>query len=100
MTYLALPAGPALEAAACLSNYQVAYHVLHIAARYGSIAEGLLDLAFREQTSDFDGWTVVDFKTDQEFSTEARHYIEQVDLYVRAVKAATELPARGIILVV
>jgi tetratricopeptide (TPR) repeat protein len=35
----------------------------------GSIAEGLLDLAFREQTSDFDGWTVVDFKTDQEFST-------------------------------
>ena len=66
----------------------------------GSIAEGLLDLAFREQTSDFDGWTVVDFKTDQEFSTEARHYIEQVDLYVRAVQAATELPARGIILVV
>ena len=66
----------------------------------GSIADGVLDLAFREQTSDFDGWSVVDFKTDQEFSTAANDYIAQVDLYVRAVQAATELPARGIILVV
>ena len=66
----------------------------------GSIAEGLLDLAFREQTSDFDGWSVVDFKTDHEFSTAATQYIAQVDLYVRAVQAATKLPARGIVLVV
>jgi ATP-dependent exoDNAse (exonuclease V) beta subunit len=66
----------------------------------GSIAEGVLDLAFREQTSAFDGWSVVDFKTDQEFSTETSHYIAQVDLYVRAVQAATHLAARGIILVV
>jgi ATP-dependent exoDNAse (exonuclease V) beta subunit len=66
----------------------------------GSIAEGVLDLAFREQTSDFDGWSIVDFKTDQEFSTEASHYIAQVDLYVCAVQAATDLAARGIILVV
>ena len=66
----------------------------------GSIAEGVLDLAFREQTSDFDGWSVVDFKTDHEFSTAASHYIAQVDLYVRAVRAATGLPARGVILVV
>jgi ATP-dependent exoDNAse (exonuclease V) beta subunit len=66
----------------------------------GSIAEGVLDLAFREQTSDFDGWSVVDFKTDQEFSTAAGHHVAQVDHYVRAVQAATELPARGIILVV
>jgi ATP-dependent helicase/nuclease subunit A len=66
----------------------------------GSIAEGVLDLAFREQTSDFDGWSVVDFKTDQEFSTASSYYLSQVDLYMRAVRAATELPARGIILVV
>jgi ATP-dependent exoDNAse (exonuclease V) beta subunit len=66
----------------------------------GSIAEGVLDLAFREQTTDFDGWSVVDFKTDQEFSVATSHYIAQVDLYVRAVQAATELPARGVILVV
>jgi ATP-dependent exoDNAse (exonuclease V) beta subunit len=64
------------------------------------IAEGVLDLAFREQTSDFDGSTVVDFKTDQEFSTATSRYIAQVTLYARAVQAATDLPARGIILVV
>jgi ATP-dependent helicase/nuclease subunit A len=62
-------------------------------------AEGILDLAFRDQSADFDGWTVVDFKTDQEVSTEARHYTEQVKLYARAVQAATRLPARGIVLV-
>jgi ATP-dependent exoDNAse (exonuclease V) beta subunit len=59
----------------------------------------VLDLAFREQTSDFDGWSVVDFKTDQEFSSAPSRYIAQVDLYVRAVQAATDLLARGIILV-
>ena len=36
-----LPPGCALEAAACLSNYQVAYHVLHSAAR-GFAAETVL----------------------------------------------------------
>ena len=41
-----------------------------------------------------------DFKTDQEFSVATSHYIAQVGLYVRAVQAATGLPARGIILVV
>lgn len=66
----------------------------------GTLAEGILDLAFREQRSDFDGWTVVDFKTDQEFSTETGHYIAQVSLYARAVQAATRLPARGIVLIV
>ena len=38
-------------------------------------------------------------KTDQEFSTESRHYIAQVSLYARAVKAAARLPTRGIVLV-
>ena len=32
----------------------------------GTLAEGALDLVFREQDTDFDGWTVVDFKTDQD----------------------------------
>ena len=48
----------------------------------------------------FDGWTVVEFKTDREFSTAPGHYLEQVRLYAQAVAAATQLPARGIILVV
>jgi ATP-dependent helicase/nuclease subunit A len=66
----------------------------------GTLAEGVPDLAFREQHSDFDGWTVVDFKTDQEFSAESENYIAQVSLYARAVQAATRLPARGIVLIV
>ena len=36
-----LPPGCSLEAAACLSNYQVAYHLLHTAAR-GAVAETVL----------------------------------------------------------
>jgi len=36
-----LPSGCSLEAAACLSNYQVAYHLLHTAAR-GVAAESVL----------------------------------------------------------
>jgi len=64
------------------------------------LAEGVLDLAFREADADFDGWTVVDFKTDREFSTASGHYLAQVRLYAQAVGAATKLSARGIILVV
>ena len=66
----------------------------------GTLAEGVLDLAFQEQESDFSGWTVVDFKTDQEFSVEASYYKRQVSLYVNAVQAATRLPTRGILLIV
>jgi hypothetical protein len=32
----------------------------------GSLVEGTVDLAFHEDTSDFVGWTIVDFKTDRE----------------------------------
>jgi ATP-dependent exoDNAse (exonuclease V) beta subunit len=66
----------------------------------GTLAEGVLDLAFREKGADFDGWTVVDFKTDREFSTASGHYLAQVRLCTQAVAAATKLPARGVILVV
>jgi hypothetical protein len=33
----------------------------------GSLVEGVVDLAFREDGPDFAGWTVIDFKTDREF---------------------------------
>ena len=69
-------------------------------AHDGSLAEGALDLAFRDETADFNGWTVVDFKTDQEFAKESDDYKTQVRFYARAVQAATGLPARGIVLVV
>jgi ATP-dependent helicase/nuclease subunit A len=65
----------------------------------GSLVEGVVDLAFREETSDFVGWTVVDFKTDRELESVDR-YLGQVRLYCSAVSEATKLPARGVLLVV
>ena len=65
----------------------------------GSLVEGTVDLAFHEDTSDFVGWTVVDFKTDREFEATSDRYIAQVRVYSEAVSVATGSPARGIILV-
>ncbi len=62
----------------------------------GVLAEGVVDLAFREA----DGWTVVDFKTDREIEAQRASYEAQVRLYARAVAAATGEPARGALLVV
>jgi hypothetical protein len=64
----------------------------------GSLVEGVVDLAFCEDTSDFVGWTVVDFKTGREVDAMSL-YIAQVRAYSEAVSAATGSPARGIILV-
>jgi hypothetical protein len=66
----------------------------------GSLAEGIAYLAFRSSSTDFDGWTVVDFKTDREFEVSRAQYTAQVGLYVDAIAAATGLPARGVLLVV
>jgi ATP-dependent helicase/nuclease subunit A len=63
----------------------------------GSLVEGTLDLAFHEDTPDFVGWTIVDFKTDREVDAMSR-YVTQVKTYLEAVSAATGSPARGIIL--
>jgi ATP-dependent exoDNAse (exonuclease V) beta subunit len=63
------------------------------------LVEGVVDLAFREDTSDFAGWTVVDFKTDSEVDEFSARYIAQVRLYTHAVSMATSSPARGIVLV-
>jgi len=65
----------------------------------GSLVEGVVDLAFREDTPDFTGWTVVDFKTDREFAVSSARYIAQVRVYSEAVGAASGSPARGIVLV-
>jgi ATP-dependent helicase/nuclease subunit A len=66
----------------------------------GTLVEGVVDVAFRETTADFDGWTVVDFKTDREFESSQAQYSAQVELYAEAIEKATNLPARGILLVV
>ena len=66
----------------------------------GSLVEGVVDLSFREDTLDFAGWTVVDFKTDREFEASSARYISQVRLYSDAVSAATNSPTRCTLLVV
>lgn len=65
-----------------------------------SLVEGVVDLAFREDTDEFRGWTVVDFKTDREFGAASDRYSAQVSVYSAAVQAATGLLSRGILLVV
>ena len=66
----------------------------------GSLIEGVVDLAFREDTPDFIGWTVLDFKTDREFATSSDRYTAQVSFYSEAIRAATGLLSQGIVLVV
>jgi ATP-dependent exoDNAse (exonuclease V) beta subunit len=66
----------------------------------GTLLEGVVDLAFREETADFSGWTVVDFKTDQEFELGRAEYTAQVALYSEAVKKATNSSVSGILLVI
>ena len=66
----------------------------------GSLVEGVVDLAFREDTDEFSGWTVVDFKTDREFVAASDRYSAQVSVYSAAIQAATGLLSRGILLVV
>jgi ATP-dependent exoDNAse (exonuclease V) beta subunit len=65
-----------------------------------TLVEGVVDLAFRQQTSDFNGWAVVDFKTTHEFEASQGKYTAQVGLYVEAIHKATRLSAKGILLVV
>jgi ATP-dependent exoDNAse (exonuclease V) beta subunit len=60
-----------------------------IALDDGNLVEGVVDLAFREDTPDFTGWTVLDFKTDREFATSSDRYTAQVTVYSEAIRAAT-----------
>jgi ATP-dependent exoDNAse (exonuclease V) beta subunit len=81
----------------------------------GSLAEGVVDLAFREAgdgnggdagaAGDGDGsvgaaWTVVDFKTDRELDDRRASYEAQVRLYADAVAQATSEPTRAVLLIV
>jgi ATP-dependent exoDNAse (exonuclease V) beta subunit len=65
-----------------------------------TLVEGVVDLAFRDETPDFAGWTVVDFKTDREIEKSKDEYAAQVAAYVEAISLATDSPARGFLLVV
>jgi ATP-dependent exoDNAse (exonuclease V) beta subunit len=66
----------------------------------GTLVEGIVDLAFRENDSGPPHWTVVDFKTGREFEANRSEYAKQVSLYATAIENATNLPTRGILLVI
>jgi ATP-dependent exoDNAse (exonuclease V) beta subunit len=63
----------------------------------GRLAEGVVDLAFREADA---SWTVVDFKTDAELGARRAAYAAQVRLYADAIARATGEPAEAMLLVV
>ena len=50
----------------------------------GSLIEGVIDLAFEQA----DGWTVIDFKTDEEFLGNELAYRRQVAMYASGIRAA------------
>jgi ATP-dependent exoDNAse (exonuclease V) beta subunit len=50
----------------------------------GSLVEGVIDLAFQQA----DGWTVIDFKTDEEFRGNELAYRRQVAMYASGIRAA------------
>ena len=64
----------------------------------GVLAEGVVDLAFRE--ADTAAWTVVDFKTDRDLAGRRGAYEAQVRLYAEGIAEATGEPAKGLLLLV
>jgi ATP-dependent helicase/nuclease subunit A len=59
-----------------------------------SLVEGVIDLAFEDSA----GWTIIDFKTDEEVTKSAPVYNRQIGLYARAVQISTQLPVSAILM--
>jgi ATP-dependent helicase/nuclease subunit A len=59
----------------------------------GSLIEGVIDLAFEQAGS----WTVIDFKTDEEFRGDEPVYRRQVGMYAAAIKAANGSPVAALL---
>ena len=66
----------------------------------GILAEGIVDLAFRDEDARGSAWTVVDFKTDREIATRQPDYERQVGLYAQAISRASGEPSNPWLLVV
>ncbi len=62
--------------------------------RGGALVEGVVDLAFEEGP----GWTVVDFKTDQELADGLDEYRRQVGLYALAIGEAVKRPVSAVLM--
>ena len=63
-------------------------------AEDGTLVEGVVDLAFRDD----DTWVVVDFKTDRAHDDALQVYRRQVQLYAQMVARATGEPARAVLM--
>jgi ATP-dependent exoDNAse (exonuclease V) beta subunit len=62
----------------------------------GTLLESVADLAFEQEG----GWTVVDFKTDEDLAPKLDAYRRQVALYAQGIAEATGRPARAVVLAV
>jgi len=91
---LAALAHPLLRRAAAAVDCRREEPVVH-RLEDGTLLEGVVDLAFREGGE----WVIVDFKTDARPDSHPQ-YAAQLQLYCRAITAATGLPARAALLAV
>jgi ATP-dependent exoDNAse (exonuclease V) beta subunit len=92
-------AHPLLRRAACAQALRRETPVL-LRREDGGLAEGVVDLAFREETQEGPRWTVIDWKTDREVGERRGIYEAQVGLYAESIAQATGEPAQGLLLVV
>jgi ATP-dependent exoDNAse (exonuclease V) beta subunit len=60
----------------------------------GLLIEGVIDLAFEQAQ----GWTVIDFKTDEEFRGNELAYRRQVGMYAAAIQAANRAKVSGVLM--
>jgi ATP-dependent helicase/nuclease subunit A len=60
----------------------------------GLLIEGVIDLAFERAG----GWTVIDFKTDEEFRGDEPAYRRQVGMYAAAINAANGAPVSAVLM--
>jgi ATP-dependent exoDNAse (exonuclease V) beta subunit len=84
--------GQAAQSSDCRRNTSVLHRLTD-----GTIVEGIIDLAFREDLPSGALWTVVDFKTDAR-GADQKQYAAQLRLYCSAISAATGDPTRAVLL--
>ncbi len=86
-------AHPLLQRAAaatrCCREFGIVYRLPD-----GPLLEGSVDLAFFDEGA----WTIVDFKTDRDVGDRKAAYQHQIDLYARAIAAATGRPAKAVLM--
>lgn len=86
---------PLMEAAAGAEDVRRETPVMYV-DEDGELVEGIVDLAFRTD----DGWTVVDFKTDDDVDAQRGVYLGQIRLYVDGVGRATGEAVKGVLFAV